>query len=68
MEDKKPKKKKFFVEDGETISDCLQRMATEGYTPIRRSEEPIFEEVKKNGIIEQQVKKQKIVFEGKIKD
>lgn len=33
--EKKPSKKKFAVEAGETISDCLDRMADEGYTPVR---------------------------------
>lgn len=64
--DKKPKKKKFFVEDGETISVCLERMANEGYTPIRRMEEPIFQEISKAGKLEKEVIKQKIVFEGKL--
>lgn len=66
--DKKPKKLKFIVEDGETISQCLDRMEKEGYMPVRRMEEPIFQEVKKNGKIEREVIKQKIVFEGKIID
>jgi len=63
----KPKKKKFEVYDNETISDCLDRMAQEGYQPIRRIEEPIFiEEVVGNKVI-QKVLKQKIIFEGKLK-
>lgn len=64
--DKKPKKKKFFVEDGETISQCLERMSEEDYSPTRRSEEPIFHEVLKDGKLEKKVKKQKIVFEGRL--
>lgn len=66
--EKKPKKKKFFVEDGETISNCLDRMANEGYSPSRRMEEPIFQEVSKEGKLEKEVIKQKIVFEGKLID
>lgn len=66
--EKKPKKKKFVVEDGETISQCLERMAKEGYSPTRRMEEPIFQEVHKNGKVETEVKEQKIVFEGKYSD
>ncbi|WNF36887.1 NETI motif-containing protein [Bacillaceae bacterium IKA-2] len=62
--DKKPKKKKFFVEDGETISQCLERMSAEDYLPTRRSEEPIFHEVFQDGKMEKKVKKQKIIFEG----
>jgi NETI protein len=63
--DKKPSKKKFFVEAGETISDCLDRMTREGYTPVRRMEEPVFHEVQRNGKTEVEVKEQRIVFEGK---
>lgn len=63
--DMKPSKKKFSVEAGETISDCLDRMANEGYTPVRRMEEPVFHEVKRNGRMEPEVKEQRIVFEGK---
>ncbi|MGC4378547.1 NETI motif-containing protein [Fictibacillus sp. Mic-4] len=65
--DKKPKKKKFEVQDGETISECLDRMASEGYAPVRRMEEPIFQEVKRNGKTEVELYGQKIVFEGKLK-
>lgn len=64
--EKKLKKKKFFVEGGESIVQCLDRMAQEGYTPTRRMEEPIFHEVKKNGKLETEVKEQKVVFEGKL--
>lgn len=34
----------FQVEENETISDCLERMKAEGYTPAGRREEPLFEE------------------------
>ncbi|RXJ02366.1 NETI motif-containing protein [Anaerobacillus alkaliphilus] len=66
--EKKLKKKKFVVETGETISQCLDRMALEGYTPVRRMEEPVFHEVKLDGKLETVVKEQKIVFEGKLND
>ncbi|OIJ13679.1 hypothetical protein BKP37_10495 [Anaerobacillus alkalilacustris] len=66
--EKKLKKKKFFVEEGETISQCLVRMEKEGYSPIRRMEEPVFHEIKKNGKLEKEVIKQSIVFEGKLID
>lgn len=63
----KPTKKKFEVQENETISDCLDRMRKEGYQPIRRMEEPIFIEVKGAGNqVAQQVHKQKIIFEGKL--
>lgn len=64
----KPRKRKFVVEDGETIEVCLQRMVKEGYIPVRRMEEPILQEVKRNGKIEVEVAKQQIVFEGKLQD
>lgn len=64
--EKNANKKKFFVEEGESISECLDRMAKEGYTPIRRMEEPIFQEIKKDGKVEKEVFKQNIMFEGKI--
>jgi len=63
----KPQKKKFEVQDNETISDCLDRMAMEGYQPIRRMEEPVFIEIRENNKIIQQVHRQKIIFEGKLK-
>ncbi|MBU9710692.1 NETI motif-containing protein [Evansella tamaricis] len=63
--DKKRSKQRFYVEEGETIDDCLNRMKEEGYTPIRRMEQPLLKEVKKNGKMEVEVAKQQIVFEGK---
>lgn len=57
----KAKKKKFKVEENETISDCLERMKTEGYTPVRRSEVPVFKE--ENG--RRVVSHQQIEFEGR---
>ncbi|ADU28690.1 NETI motif-containing protein [Evansella cellulosilytica] len=60
----KKKKQKFYVEEGESISDCLERMDKEGYTPVRRMEEPILKEVKRNGKTDIEVERQQIVFEG----
>ncbi|NJP39357.1 NETI motif-containing protein [Alkalicoccus luteus] len=54
-------KKKFYVEANETIDDCLNRMAAEGYTPVRRMEEPVLKEKGKDV----EVAYQRIVFEGK---
>lgn len=48
----------------ETVDECLERMSKEGYTPIRRIEEPVFIEVKKSGKKERQPAYQKIIFEG----
>jgi NETI protein len=38
------KKLTYEVQDHETISQCLERIQKEGYTPIRRTEKPIFQE------------------------
>ncbi|SFJ77372.1 NETI protein [Halobacillus dabanensis] len=46
---KKNNKKRFEVGEKETIGQCLDRMKKEGYTPIRRAEEPIFREETRNG-------------------
>ncbi|UOQ92006.1 NETI motif-containing protein [Halobacillus shinanisalinarum] len=46
---KKNSKKRFEVRENETIDQCLERMESEGYTPIRRAEEPVFREVVQNG-------------------
>lgn len=64
--EKKRNKQKFYVEGGETIDDCLNRMKEEGYMPVRRMEEPVLKEIKKNGKTEIEVAEQKIVFEGKL--
>ncbi|WP_020008030.1 NETI motif-containing protein [Salinicoccus albus] len=58
----KPNKKKFEVEASETLAGCLARMKQEGYTPVRRMEQPVFTE--KDG--EKTVDHQKTVFEGKL--
>lgn len=55
------KKKKFKVEDGESLERCLARMREEGYQPVRRMERPVF--IERNG--ERIVDHQEIVFEGK---
>ena len=41
------KKKTVWFEVGETesIDECLVRMKTEGYMPMGRREEPVFQEV-----------------------
>jgi len=35
----------FEVADGESVEECLKRMAAEGYTATGRKEEPLFAEV-----------------------
>jgi hypothetical protein len=64
--EKRAKKKKFEVADNETIEQCLERMKREGYTPIRRIEEPIFQEIKKDGKLVIEPCGRKIIFEGKL--
>lgn len=35
----------FEVRENESIAECLERMKAEGYVPVGRKEEPLFEEV-----------------------
>ncbi|YCA43985.1 NETI motif-containing protein [Bacillus sp. JZ8] len=58
-------KKTFEVQQGETISDCLDRMKKEGYTPVRRFEKPVFTEKVVDGKKEYIPTERKITFEGK---
>ncbi|MEH7382768.1 NETI motif-containing protein [Bacillus sp. JJ1533] len=62
----KPKKQKFEVKENETIDQCLDRMKAEGYFPVRRMEEPVFQEVKRDGEIVVEPCSRKIIFEGKL--
>ncbi|KXG11068.1 NETI motif-containing protein [Anoxybacillus rupiensis] len=61
---KPAKKKTFTVAENETIEQCLERMNQEGYKPVRRIEEPIFCEVKKDGHTIVEPCGRRIVFEG----
>lgn len=58
-------KKKFEVEENESIEMCLQRIKEAGYTPIRRMEKPIFKEVIQNGKANYEPVGRKIVFDTK---
>lgn len=58
-------KKKFEVEEYETINDCLERMKKEGYVPVRRTEKPIFKEVKQNGESVYEPVGRQIIFDAK---
>ncbi|MFJ7748239.1 NETI motif-containing protein [Peribacillus sp. NPDC097295] len=62
----KKSKEKFEVREGESIDDCLNRIKAEGYFPVRRTEEPIFEERVTNGKVHYEPIKRKIVFEAKL--
>ncbi|MGG3562004.1 NETI motif-containing protein [Neobacillus rhizosphaerae] len=60
------KKQKFEVQENESIEACLNRMKQQGYVPVRRTEKPIFQEVKKgNETIYEPVGRQ-IVFEAQL--
>ncbi|MFV8828691.1 NETI motif-containing protein [Alkalihalobacterium sp. APHAB7] len=65
---KKRKKLRFEVGETESITQCLERMDKEGYRPTRRMEEPVFQEQSKNGKIEVVPVRQKIIFEGTLKE
>lgn len=52
--------------ENESIGQCLDRMEKEGYKPSRRMEEPIFQEVVKDGHKEILPIGKKIIFEGKL--
>ncbi|MCL6571053.1 MAG: NETI motif-containing protein [Bacillus sp. (in: Bacteria)] len=60
------KKMQFEVRENESIDECLNRMKQEGYLPVRRTEKPIFQEVKKNNETIYEPVARQIIFEGKI--
>ncbi|TGB01038.1 NETI motif-containing protein [Halobacillus salinus] len=64
MPKKNSNKKRFEVLENETIGDCLDRMKKEGYTPVRRAEEPIFKEEVRDGEKVMEPIGSKIVFQG----
>lgn len=57
-------KKKFEVGENETIAACLDRMKKEGYSPVRRTEKPVFKEVKENGEVNYEPAGRIIVFDA----
>ncbi len=63
MSKKQPNKRWFTVEEDETIADCLARMREEGYSPIRRLEEPVFQENEDGEVV---YAHQHIRFQGKL--
>lgn len=60
------KKMLFEVQENETIAQCLDRMKQQGYSPVRRMEKPIFQEVKKGNETNYEPVGRKIVFEGRV--
>ena len=59
------KKKTFEVQENETISSCLDRIQSEGYYPVKRTEKPIFKEMKEGDKIEYVPAGRQIIFEAK---
>ena len=57
------KKLTYEVQDHETISQCLERIQKEGYTPIRRTEKPIFQEKRDNDQVLYEPAGRQIIFE-----
>ncbi|KON85632.1 hypothetical protein AF332_01390 [Sporosarcina globispora] len=55
----------FEVQENETIDQCLERIQKTGYMPVRRTEKPIFKEVKTAGKVEYEPAGRQIVFEAK---
>ena len=62
---KENKKKIFEVEENESISHCLERIQQEGYTPVRRTEKPVFQEIKEGDEIKYIPVGRQIFFEAK---
>ena len=60
------KKMQFEVQENETIEQCLERMKQHGYSPIKRMEKPIFQEVKNGGETNYEPIGRQIVFEGQL--
>lgn len=61
---KKKSKVTFQVQENETIGECLERMKKEGYTPIRRIEKPVFQEVLKGNETNYEPVGRQIIFEA----
>jgi hypothetical protein len=56
-------KKVYEVQNHETISQCLERIQKDGYTPIRRTEKPVFQEKVDNEQVIYEPAGRQIVFE-----
>ncbi|MDL4842011.1 NETI motif-containing protein [Aquibacillus rhizosphaerae] len=60
----KNSKKKFELLPNETIDQCIDRIKREGFVPVRRVEEPVFQEVKHDGQITYEPVGRKVVFDA----
>lgn len=58
------KKRRFKVEEHETVDECLLRMKKEGYRPVRRIEKPLFTAEKVKGKLEYKPISQEIIFDA----
>ena len=58
-------KMSFEVQENETIDQCLERIKKAGYIPVRRTEKPIFKEVKTGSKVEYEPAGRQIVLEAK---
>lgn len=58
-------KKRFEVNENETIEECLNRMKEAGYVPIKRIEKPIFQEKKDGAASTYEPVSRHIIFEAK---
>lgn len=58
-------KMSFEVQENETIDQCLERIKKAGYLPVRRTEKPIFKEVKTGSKVDYEPAGRQIVFEAK---
>jgi hypothetical protein len=59
------KKKQFEVRENETIEQCLTRIKEEGYIPVKRTEKPIFQEIKNGKSVTYEPAGRYIVFEAR---
>jgi hypothetical protein len=55
----------FEVQENESIDECIDRMKKLGYSPTRRIEKPIFQEVINNGQTTYEPIGRQIIFEAK---
>ncbi|WP_390622176.1 NETI motif-containing protein [Bacillus tuaregi] len=60
---KKQKKVTYEVQENETVADCLNRIQQDGYTPVRRTEVPIFSEKIAGKEVTYEPTGRKIIFE-----
>jgi hypothetical protein len=58
-------KMEFEVQENESIGECMDRMKQLGYSPVRRIEKPIFQEVINEGQTTYEPVGRKIIVEAK---